>query len=118
MNSFFRSALDLAYTVCRSSSMARTNPLVVIRQDNLWLATVYTGVTGNDNERLFGLDFQFTAGRFGLRGEAMAGNMPSTLPNLQPEFFPAFRPGVHSSAAELLVSYSVAGSNNLYARYN
>jgi Phosphate-selective porin O and P len=76
------------------------------------------GVSGNDNERLFGVDFQFTTGRFGLRGEAMAGNRPSTLPNIQPEFFPAFRPGAHSSAAELLVSYRVAGAHNLYARYN
>ena len=36
------------------------------------------GISGNDNERLVGLDFQFTAGRLGLRGEALTGNMPST----------------------------------------
>ena len=76
------------------------------------------GVSGNDNERLFGLDFQFATGRFGLRGEAMAGNRPSTPATIQPEFFPAFRPGAHSSAAELLVSYRVAGAHNVYARYN
>lgn len=76
------------------------------------------GVSGNDNERLFGLDFQFTSGRFGLRGEAVAGNRPSTLPEIQPEFFPAFRPGAHSSAAELQMSYRVAGAHNVYARYN
>jgi hypothetical protein len=76
------------------------------------------GVSGTDNERLFGLDFQFTTGRFGLRGEAMAGNRPSTLAAIDPEFFPAFRPGAHSSAAELLVSYRVAGDHNVYARYN
>jgi hypothetical protein len=76
------------------------------------------GVSGNDNERLFGLDFQFAAGRFGLRGEAMSGNRPSTLAAIDPQFFPAFRPGAHSSAAELLVSYRVAGAHNVYARYN
>jgi len=76
------------------------------------------GVSGNDNERLFGLDFQFATGRFGLRGEAMAGNRPSTPASITPEFFPAFRPGAHSSAAELLVSYRVAGAHNVYARYN
>lgn len=76
------------------------------------------GVSGNDNERLFGLDFQFTTGRFGLRGEAMAGNRPSTLAAIEPQFFPAFRPGTHSSAAELLVTYRVASAHNVYARYN
>jgi len=77
-----------------------------------------SGVSGTDNERLFGLDVQFTTGRFGLRGEAMAGNRPSTLAAIEPEFFPAFRPGAHSSAGELLVSYRVAGDHNVYARYN
>jgi Phosphate-selective porin O and P len=76
------------------------------------------GVSGNDNERLFGVDFQFTTGRFGLRGEALTGNMPSTPANINPEFFPAFRPGAHSSAAELLVNYRVVGAHNVYARYN
>ena len=76
------------------------------------------GVSGNDNQRLFGLDFQFASGRFGLRGEAMAGNRPSTPATIQPVFFPAFRPGAHSSAAELLASYRVRNSHNVYARYN
>jgi len=76
------------------------------------------GISGNDNERLFGVDFQFTSGRFGLRGEALAGNRPSTLPTIDQQFLPAFRPGTHSSAAELLVSYRVAGPHNIYARYN
>ena len=76
------------------------------------------GVSGNDNERLFGLDFQFTAGRFGLRGEALTGNMASTPATIDPEFFQAFRPGAHSSAGELLTSYRVAGAHTVYARYN
>ena len=76
------------------------------------------GISGNDNERLFGVDFQFTMGRFGLRGEALAGNRPSTLPTIDTQFFPAFRPGSHSSAAELFMSYRVAGPHNIYARYN
>jgi hypothetical protein len=76
------------------------------------------GVSGNDNQRLFGLDFQFTTGRIGLRGEAIAGNRPSTPATFEPVFFPAFRPGTHSSAGEFLVTYRVAGAHNLYARYN
>jgi len=77
-----------------------------------------SGISGNDNERLFGLDFQFTTGRFGLRGEALTGNMPSTLATIDPEFFQAFRPGAHSSAGELLTTYRVAGAHTVYARYN
>jgi hypothetical protein len=76
------------------------------------------GVSGNDNQRLFGLDFQFTTGRFGLRGEAMAGNRPSTPATIEPVFFPAFRPGSHSSAGSLLTTYRVAGAHTVYARYN
>lgn len=76
------------------------------------------GISGNDNERLFGIDFQYTTGRFGLRGEALTGNRPSTLPTIDPQFFPAFRPGTHSSAAELLASYRLAGAHTFYARYN
>lgn len=76
------------------------------------------GISGNDNERLFGLDFQFTTERFGLRGEALTGNMPSTPATIDPEFFQAFRPGAHSSAGEVLASYRVAGAHTVYARYN
>jgi phosphate-selective porin len=76
------------------------------------------GIFGNDNERLFGLDFQFTTGRFGVRGEALTGNMPSTPATIDPEFFHAFRPGAHSSAGELLTSYRVARAHTVYARYN
>jgi len=75
-------------------------------------------VSGNGNQRLFGVDFQFTSGRFGLRGEVMAGNRPSTFATIEPEFFPAFRPGAHSSAGALLASYRVLGAHNVYARYN
>ena len=77
-----------------------------------------TGVPGNDNERLFGIDFQFATGRFGLRAEAVTGNRPSTPATIAPEFFPAFRPGTHSTAGEATVSYRLAKAHNVYARYN
>jgi len=76
------------------------------------------GVSGNNNERIFGVDFQFAAGRFGLRGEALTGNRPSTSVAISPVFFPAFRPGAHSSAAEMSLIYRLAKGNNVYARYN
>lgn len=76
------------------------------------------GISGNNNERLVGVDFQFTQGRFGLRGEALAGNSPSTAATLDPQFFPAFRPGTHSTAGEVSAIYRVVKSHNAYARYN
>jgi hypothetical protein len=76
------------------------------------------GVSGNDNQRLLGLDFQFTTRRFGLRGEAMTGNRPSTAATIEPVFFPAFRPGSHSSAGSLLTTYRITGAHTVYARYN
>jgi hypothetical protein len=76
------------------------------------------GISGNDNERIFGLDLQFVAGHFGVRGEAIAGNMPSTRVAFQPDFFPAFHPGAHSEAGSLVANYLIAGNNNIYVRYN
>jgi hypothetical protein len=48
----------------------------------------------------------------------MAGNRPSTFATIEPQFFPAFRPGSHSSAGSLLTTYRVAGAHTVYARYN
>jgi hypothetical protein len=76
------------------------------------------GISGNDNERIFGLDLQFVGGHFGVRGEFVAGNMPSTSVAFQPVFFSAFRPGAHSEAGSLLGNYQINGNNNVFVRYN
>ena len=117
-NRFFNDSNRQVNYIARLRKIFNKEKLAVGASLQLGKQLLPPGVSGNDNERLFGLDFQFTTGRFGLRGEAMAGNRPSTLAAIVPEFFPAFRPGAHSSAAELLVSYRVAGANNIYARYN
>ena len=44
------------------------------------------GVSGDNDENLIGMDFQYVIGRFGLRGEIVAGNTPSTLLGIEPEF--------------------------------
>jgi len=36
-------------------------------------------VGGDNNENVYGVDVQFVIGRLRVRGECMAGNMPSTL---------------------------------------
>jgi hypothetical protein len=76
------------------------------------------GVSSNNNENVFGADVQYARGRFGLRGELVTGNMPSTLLGLEPEFAPAFRLGRHSTGGALLGTYQLAEKHHLYARYD
>lgn len=75
-------------------------------------------VTGTDDENLAGVDLQLVLGRLGLRAELVAGNTPSTLLGIEPEFAPAFRPGAHSAGGHVFATYSLTGRNNLYARYD
>ena len=117
-NRFFNDSNRQVNYMARVRKIFDKDKLAVGASVQLGKQLLPTGVSGNDNERVFGVDFQFTSGRFGLRGEALTGNRPSTFPTIEPEFFPAFRPGAHSSAGELFVSYRVAGPHNIYARYN
>jgi hypothetical protein len=76
------------------------------------------GISGKNNENLIGADFQYAVGRVGVRGEFVAGNMPSTLLSIESEFAPAFRPGAHSSGAHLFTTYRLNKRDHLYARYD
>lgn len=76
------------------------------------------GIMGNNDERLFGMDLQWAFGPLGIRGEFVAGNMPSTLLGLEPEFAPAFRPGRHSTGGAVFVRYRINKADNLYARFD
>jgi hypothetical protein len=117
-NRFFNDSNRQVNYMARIRKIFDKDKLAVGASVQLGKQLLPSGISGNDNERLFGIDFQFASGRFGLRGEALAGNRPSTPATIEPQFFPAFRPGAHSSAAEMLVSYRVAGGHNVYARYN
>ena len=76
------------------------------------------GVSGNNDENIVGLDFQYARGRVGLRGEFVRGNTPSTLLGLEPEFAPAFSPGSRSSGGHLFTTYRLSRRDNIYARYD
>jgi hypothetical protein len=76
------------------------------------------GVRGNNDENLIGFDFQTVLGRFGLRGEAIAGNTPSTLLGIEPVFAAAFRPGAKSSGAALFATYRLTDRDHVYTRYD
>jgi hypothetical protein len=117
-NRFFNDSNRQVNYMARIRKIFDKDKLAVGASVQLGKQLLPAGVSGNDNERLFGLDFQFATGRFGLRGEALAGNRPSTFASIEPQFFPAFRPGSHSSAGELLATYRVAGAHTVYARYN
>jgi hypothetical protein len=77
-----------------------------------------SGVTGNDRENLYGVDVQWAWRRFGVRAEFVAGNMPSTLLSLEPEFSPHFRPGAHSAGGALFSSFLLTRSDEIYGRYD
>jgi len=76
------------------------------------------GASGNNDENIYGLDFQFARGRFGLRGEIAAGNTPSTLLGIEPEFAAAFRPGARSAGGHLFATYGLTARDHIYARYD
>lgn len=76
------------------------------------------GVSGNNHENLYGADVQWAWGRLGMRAELAAGNMPSTLLSLSPEFAPSFRPEAHSVGGSLFVSFRVAKADQVYGRYD
>ncbi|MBI1747870.1 MAG: hypothetical protein HYR55_14980 [Acidobacteria bacterium] len=76
------------------------------------------GFAGTNNENVFGVDVQSTWGRWGFRGEFVAGNMPSTRLGLPARFAPAFRPGRHSSGGAFFATYHLTEQDNLYARYD
>jgi hypothetical protein len=117
-NRFFNDSNRQVNYIARIRKIFDKEKLAVGASVQLGKQLLPPGVSGNNNEGLFGLDFQFAYGRFGARGEAVAGNRPSTPATLNPEFFPAFRPGTHSSAGELSASYRVLKAHNVYVRYN
>jgi hypothetical protein len=77
-----------------------------------------SGVTGTTRENAFGMDVQFAWQRFGLRAEYVAGNRPSTLLDITPEFAPAFRPGAHSAGGVISADLQLTPRNDVYWRYD
>jgi len=70
------------------------------------------------SENLYGADVQWAWRRFGIRGELMGGDMPSTLVSLQSEFTPRFRPGAHSVGGAVFTAFALTRHSQIYARYD
>jgi hypothetical protein len=62
------------------------------------------GASGNGDENLIGMDVQYVIGRLGLRAEIVAGDTPSTLLGIEPEFSEDFRPGAKSAGGALFAT--------------
>lgn len=77
------------------------------------------GLAGNNDENIFGTDFQLAlTNRLGFRGEFARGNTPSTLLAIDPDFAAAFRPDRKSSGGHLFTTYRLSRSDNVYARFD
>lgn len=95
-----------------------TIPLAIGLSAQLGRQLLPDGVKGNNRENLYGADAQWAWRRVGLRAEIVAGNMPSTLLSLTPDFAPRFRPGAHSAGGALFSSFRITPSDQFYARYD
>jgi hypothetical protein len=73
---------------------------------------------GGADEDLYGFDFQYVAGRLGVRGEYARGDMPSTLLGLEPDFAPAFAPGAESWGAVAFFDYNLTANDDIYWRWD
>ena len=76
------------------------------------------GMSGDDDENLYGVDIQYVVGRLGIRAEYVRGNMPSTLLALEPEFTPGFMPGMKSSGKAAFFNYNLSRRDDIYWRWD
>ena len=102
----------------RIRKVFETIPLAIGASVQLGRQLLPPGTAGNNKENIYGADVQWSWGRFGVRGELVAGNMPSTLLSLDPEFAPRFRAGAHSLGAAVFASVRLIKQDRVYWRYD
>ena len=102
----------------RIRKVFETIPLAIGASVQLGRQLLPPGKAGTNKENIYGADVQWNWGRFGVRGELVAGNMPSTLLNLDPEFAPRFRAGAHSLGAAVFASVRLIKQDRVYWRYD
>ena len=76
------------------------------------------GLSGNDDENIYGFDVQYVIGRLGIRAEYTRGNTPSTLLALDSEFVPNFSPGEKSTGVAAFFNYNVSDRDDVYWRWD
>jgi hypothetical protein len=93
-------------------------PLAIGASAQLGTQILPPGVSGNDNEDIYGVDVQYVVGRLGIRAEYMRGNMPSTLLGLDPEVAPSFSPGAKSWGAAAFFNFKLTANDDIYWRWD
>jgi hypothetical protein len=102
----------------RIRKVFNTAPLAVGASVQLGHQLLPAGVGGDNRENLYGADVQWVWRRLGIRAEFAAGNMPSTVLSLAPEFSPRFRPGAHSAGGSVFSSFQLTRRDQVYGRYD
>ena len=74
--------------------------------------------SGDDGVTIVGADAQYVVGNLGLRFEVVHGTMPSTLLALEPEFAPAFAPGLKTSGVTAGAIYRFTDADQAYGRFD
>jgi Phosphate-selective porin O and P len=77
-----------------------------------------TDQSGDDGVTIVGADAQYVVGNLGLRFEVVHGTMPSTLLALEPEFAPAFAPGLKTSGVTTGAIYRFTDADQAYGRFD
>src|SRR4029450_12141375 len=77
-----------------------------------------TDQSGDDGVTIVGADAQYVVGNLGLRFEVVHGTMPSTLLALEPEFAPAFAPGLKTSGVARGAIYRFTDADQAYGRFD
>ncbi len=117
-NRFFAENNRQANYILRMRKLFERPKLAIGFSGQLGRQILPPGVTGNNDENLIGLDFQYVIGRLGLRGEIVAGDTPSTLLGIEPEFATAFRPGAKSTGGAMFATWRLTERDHIYARYD
>jgi hypothetical protein len=77
-----------------------------------------SGVVGDSNVRILGVDAQYAIRRFGARFEIVRGTRPSTLLSREPEFASSFAPGTHTSGGAASGLFRLTPTDQIYVRYD
>ena len=102
----------------RARKVFASLPLAIGASAQLGRQLLPPGLEGSNRENYYGVDLQFVWKRLGVRSEFAAGNMPSTLLDIEPEFAPAFRPGAHSSAGAVFANLNLTRKSDIYWRFD
>jgi len=93
-------------------------PLAIGASVQLGTQVAPPGIAGDADEDVYGVDMQYVVGRLGVRAEYVRGDIPSTLLSLEPEFAPAFAPGLKAAGATAFFNFNLTANDDIYWRWD